>query len=467
MMKKQLFQALLAVFFAVPCAAGAYSAAELKKLFMQSVQTDDMDQRVKIRMKIYESSPRSAYGLASQAFLLHMSGRISPKDEAQLYTKALELDPSIAVAHYNRARLYEGLGKRAEALEGYKKAIELGYKKTAAYLGLADGYRATKQNALAFENYAKVLAMEPGHAFAHNNRGAMYLAMKEYDKAIADFSAALKTSTFAMAYMNRGDAYAGKKDYQKALGDYKKAEALIPDSPDVFIRRGRIYYGIKEYQKAIAEFETAAGMDPGNTTNLNYLGMACYLSGDYDRAESAFKRSSAAEPEGLFAYERLAGVYTAKKLPDLAAEALKKAISLAPQRADLKEKLASVYAPAGGKKTGGPELVSSPAAREKDYFSSGERRLAAGEYKGAEADFKQALKKRPDYPEAIVGLSLAFLRTGRKSEGLELFSSAVDTDPKLKKTLKDAASGKNGGAASENKAGMLREMFRLYESFKE
>ena len=467
-MKKQLLAVAAALQLAAPGCAGAYSPAEIKKMFQQSADTEDMRLRVQLRVKIVENSPGSAYGLASRAFLLDQAGRISPEDEAKLYTKALELDPALAVAYLNRGILYSKLGYKEKALEDYKSAEKNGAKKALLYSAYGDIYLETGQNDLAIENYAKAIAVNPRNAFAYNNRGALYTKMKEYDKAIADLDAALKISTFAMAYMNRGDAYAGKKDYAAAFEDYKRAEALIPDSPDIYIRRGRIYYGIKEYGKAIGEYETAVGLDPHDTTALNSLGLACYYSGDFDRAEDAFKRSSAVEPGAVFAYEHIADVYAVKKLPDLAAQALAKAVELAPQRADLKEKLAAARrgGPAGSKNGDSLSLIRSGKSSAEDFYLSGDSLLETGDFKGAERELKAALRKSPDYPDAMIAMSLVMLRTNRRSEAIELFSSVMDTDPVRKRALTGlSASGRAAGASFRpNKLAILREMVKLYES---
>jgi len=467
-MKTQLAALLLAALLAAPCAAGGYSSEELKKMFQQSVATDDMRLRIRLRTKIAESSPESAYGLTSRAFLLTMSGRANPASVAQLYTKALELDPTIGVAHYNRAGYYQKLGEKQKALEGYKTAIAVGYKKADAYVGLADAYRDLGQNEAALENLGKALALDPGHAFAHNNRGAIYLHTKEYDKAIADFNAALNTSTFAMAYMNRGDAYAGKKDFQKALADYKTAEGMIPDGPDVYARRGRVYLKMGEDAKAITDAETALEMDPRDPTALDVLATAAWRSGDQVRAEDAFKRYAAASPAEAYPYVNLAIIYDNQKRADLAVEALAKAVKLAPQRADLKEKLAKMQAGSGDVKSSESnltDLISGNGKEPRLYYFRARTRFEAEDYKGAEADLKEMLKSAPDSPDAMITLSLVFLRTGRRSEGLELASSVLDTEPARRKSLAAiAAGGDPRYAAHKNYRAALKEMLKLYDA---
>ncbi|GAJ13974.1 unnamed protein product, partial [marine sediment metagenome] len=47
-------------------------------------------------------------------------------DEAiEEYTDAIELDPNLAVAYYNRGRAYKELGKKSEAIDDFEKCIAL------------------------------------------------------------------------------------------------------------------------------------------------------------------------------------------------------------------------------------------------------------------------------------------------------------------------------------------------------
>ncbi len=465
-MKTQLAAAVLAVLLAAPCAAGKYSAAEIKKMFQQSVDTEDLRLRAQLRAKIAEDSPDSAFGIASRTALLVMADRLAPGEIVLLYSKALELDPTIAVAYYNRAHAYLDLKQNEKALEGYQKAISLGFKKAMSYQGLADAQNALGQYEAAMGNYNKALEMDPNEAFTHNNRGNLYAKRGEYDKAIADFDAALKTSDFAMAHMNRADAYAGKKDYQKALADYKTAEEMIPDAPNVYARRSRLYLKLKEYRKAIADAETALGISPGNETALGSLAAASFYAGDYDKAEDAYKRYSRYFPKQTYPYDALSTVYVNKKRNDLALEAIKKAVELSPQRADLRERLARLKALSDDPKeseAGFTTLISTGTKNTEMYFLRGETRLETGDYKGAEADLNEVLKKNPGSSMATIDLALVYMRTGRRSEGLELFASTMDADPEVNKNIRKSVAS-NVSPRSKNTRAMAREMLKLYDA---
>ena len=69
--------------------------------------------------------------------------------------------------------------------------------------------------------------MNPDLAEAYHNRGLAWAEKDEYDKAIADYSEAIRLKPdYAKAYFNRGIAYYKKGDQAKADADFAKEKEL-------------------------------------------------------------------------------------------------------------------------------------------------------------------------------------------------------------------------------------------------
>jgi len=66
----------------------------------------------------------------------------------------------------------------------------------------------------------------------YDNRGVEYRKIGQYDRAIADYSEAIRLDpNYAKAFNNRGDAYRDKGEYDRATADYNQAIGLNPKDP--------------------------------------------------------------------------------------------------------------------------------------------------------------------------------------------------------------------------------------------
>lgn len=105
----------------------------------------------------------------------------------------------------------------------------------------------------------------PTTAAGLNERGNAWYAKSEYDKAIADYTEAIRldpTATASVAFRNRGNAWRCKKEYDKAIKDYTEAIRLDPGNARSFSFRGDVQADRREWEKAIADFTEAIRLDP-------------------------------------------------------------------------------------------------------------------------------------------------------------------------------------------------------------
>src|SRR5919199_4295894 len=76
-------------------------------------------------------------------------------------------------------------------------------------------------------------------AVAFYNRGNAYRYRGDTERAIADYSEAIRLKLdYALVFYNRGDAYANKSKYDHAIADFSEAIRLKPDDASAFNSRG-------------------------------------------------------------------------------------------------------------------------------------------------------------------------------------------------------------------------------------
>ncbi len=109
-------------------------------------------------------------------------------------------------------------------------------------LGLT--YMARRRNGLAATHFKKALELDPSYAGARNNLGAVHLAEKEWDKALACFktlSDDLLYETPHYAYSNMGLVYYRMGEYAGAEKAYAEALLEKPGFDAALLGLGRTY----------------------------------------------------------------------------------------------------------------------------------------------------------------------------------------------------------------------------------
>lgn len=128
----------------------------------------------------------------------------------------------------------------------------------------------------------------------------------------------IETCTFALDYSalslrdraatlaNRGIIYMALEDYQRAIQDYTAALNLKPEFGEINVNIGNVYYLGKVFDKAVEEY-TAAIEKKTTKAHIAFLnrGMAYENLGDFDKAETDYRSSAQLVPDWALPEVRL------------------------------------------------------------------------------------------------------------------------------------------------------------------
>ena len=92
---------------------------------------------------------------------------------------------------------------------------------------------------------------------------------------------------------NRAKAYADKGDYDKAIIDYTRAIRLNPDDTFAYVDRGKVYTLIGDYDKATIDYTHAIRLHPDNAEAYFGRGKVYELKGSKDKATADFAKAKA------------------------------------------------------------------------------------------------------------------------------------------------------------------------------
>ena len=116
--------------------------------------------------------------------------------------------------------------------------------------------------------FSKYLEKFSSDATAYYKRGYARFKLKEYKKAISDFSTVLEKSETSESFFYRGNCYYSLKDYKNALADYTKALEQEPDNYDIYYNRGYANFRLKNYNDAISDWQKAVLLNPDYNSEL-------------------------------------------------------------------------------------------------------------------------------------------------------------------------------------------------------
>ena len=103
----------------------------------------------------------------------------------------------------------------------------------------------------------------PDESLSATATEAFWYDKKDYEKAIADYSEAIRLDpTYVLAFNNRGAPGHDKTDYDKAIADFSEAIRLDPKDAVAYDNRGIAWYDKKDYDRAIADYNEAIRLDP-------------------------------------------------------------------------------------------------------------------------------------------------------------------------------------------------------------
>ena len=215
---------------------------------------------------------------------LYLQGRdlteqLRAHEGRELYRKALEADPSFAMAHY---QLAVNAATAKDFFDHMKHAVDLSGQ-------VSEGERLTilaaeaggnAQPAKQLEYLTELVTKHPDDERAHFQLAGAYLGRQDYDKAVEHYEAATRINPrYATAYNSLGYTYRPMEKYAEAETAFKKYIELIPEDPnpydsyaELLMKTGRFDESIAQYRKALALDSNFNASRVGIATNLMLQG---------------------------------------------------------------------------------------------------------------------------------------------------------------------------------------------------
>lgn len=236
--------------------------------------------------------------------------------------------------------------------------------------GYAELQPASAATTVDIDSLSRVIAAHPRDADAYNTRGVAYARIGSYDRAVRDFSVAVRLDPHnAPAFTNRALAERQMGNNRAAMRDFSAAINVNSNHAPAYLGRANLLRSQGELQPAMNDLDHIIAIHSGVPQQL--------------RAQA----------------------YHAKGLID--------------QRLGNQQQAITDFSNA---------IDSDPFAAAP-YLARGQSYIAVGNFKEAVGDFNSSLNVDAKNPVAWDGLGLARERMGQKSKALEAYQGALALDP--------------------------------------
>ena len=407
-------------------------------------------------------------------------------DKALEYLRRSTSDPQTAPEAYTAVGLLLLRQNRGrEAVEPLEQATRLAPQNATARMALGNAYLVAERPEDALTT---LRAADQNQFFTQYALGYAHLALYHDEEALAAFNAALKFQPQSPeALVGLGNVYTRLLRYREADDAFARALALKADSVEALMGQAILHYYQGHYPSLVETARRAAQLAPQNAGAQTLLGAALATTGDMAGGLRAAQAAARLEPENYWPHHVLGFIQVRE---DKAKEALteaRAAARLKPNEPATQNLLAYVLnqlgqhaealqaaqaalshkhepadegwayynvATAQEKLNRPEEAKASYTASIRAYNQTGrtldpdDLYLMGNAYLRLEQDpaavkaFQQAIKVRPDFPQARYNLGVAYFTTGNRKGAQEEYNALRRLDPARAAKLQAVISGR-------------------------
>ena len=345
----------------------------------------------------------------------------------QYFEKAIAAKPEFLMPYFNIAVLYLDKDEKDKAINEYKRVLEIDGKNVAALLMLAKIMEAEKKEKEAFAYYRK--AKEQGKSIAFLSLARFYYGKGKTEKAINVLDEALRVDPKDLKAMDmKGRLYLAGKDYKRALSLYETMSMTDPARGR--IGKAMVYKSMGDFQKAVREFEGLLAGKGDKTGILKQMVDLYIEKKDFKEAENYAREIISSSSESDKGYRSLAAVYIAGRRFQEAIDALKKAGALNPKNLETKLTLGRTFTASKDYRKAleiFKEIEKSKPDDAPAYFFQANVLEMMGRKRDAVKKHIETLALSPDYIPSLNNLAYLY------AEGYGPVEEAVDLAERARK----------------------------------
>lgn len=221
-------------------------------------------------------------GLSVLLLSLTFAGAARAGNDAELKACARDRDPLERIAACTRF---------------LKDRNESAPRRALAYWLRGNTYFNTRDDDRAVADFSAAVRLDPKLSQAWRDRARANMVKGEFDRAIADYTRAIRLRPGALEYQTRGVLNDKLHDFDAALTDYDASIKLDPKAGYSYFLRGLTYDRMQEFGRALADFDRAIEINPKLALAYYHRGsLIAYWNGRIEYGIDDYERALAIDP---------------------------------------------------------------------------------------------------------------------------------------------------------------------------
>ncbi|MBI4677525.1 MAG: tetratricopeptide repeat protein [Elusimicrobia bacterium] len=217
-----------------------------------------------------------------------------------------------------RGDAHHNIGQYERAVVEYTKALEMDGTLAEAFAARATAFTAQDGLDAAWQDLRSALELEPGDAGLLARLAMLHTSRRDYRAALDAASKALKLAPDdAEAHLRAGNATYFLRDYKKSLESFQKAAHLDPLNPNGHNGVGLAYFALRRNHEAIEQFSGAIALDPNSDRFYRNRGSTYTKLKDFADAAADFRIAKLVSADQALAeeYDRLINEAQSRAVP--------------------------------------------------------------------------------------------------------------------------------------------------------
>ncbi len=427
--------------------ANASDPRALVELALVYEQADQLETAEGVLRRALDLNPTNALAAYEFGKLMEDRGEYAIAEAA--FNQAISANPNYLEAYLALGQMYNHeLNQPDKAIAAYQKAIEVGGNDARNYEDLGRAFLEIGEYAQAAKALERSVSLNPNVPEAQHALAQAYLEQGRYEQARERERAAqarFAGDIYLPAQIGIAESFRRQGRFDEAIAAFNTVLDTDPNSAEAYVGLGRTAADQRDWQAAIGYYNRAIALDPTAAAPHFWLGQALVEQGYYNRALDEFDVVLQIDPEYVEAYYGAGRAYAqlallttaddpaqAASYTEQAQTMLNEALKRRPsyglallERGQIFERLGQIQA-ALDDYTRASSLLSDNATAP---FLRGKILLSLNQVGPATDALELAVTRDPNSTAALYWLGRAYRVQERPSQALKSFERALTLNP--------------------------------------